>query len=73
MASTAHNLRRQQLGGTATWERGTYLTDGLRLFCVVGADGDAVYLENVRSESLERWSAHQLRPMREVKPCPAPN
>jgi hypothetical protein len=73
MASIAFNLKQQEAARTSTWEMGSYLTDGLRLFCVVGVDGDSVYLENVRSEALERWSSHKLRAMREVKPWPAPN
>lgn len=71
MASTAFKGK-QPDSGPAGWEMGEYLTDGLRLFCIVSVDGDAIYLENVRSEALERWSARQLRAMREVKPWPVP-
>ena len=53
------------------WHVGTYLTDGKRLLCVVGAIGESVQLEDACTDCVENWRlADATDRLREVRPCP---
>jgi hypothetical protein len=54
---------------TAPWRIGTYVTDGVRLLCVVAIEGEELHLEDASTECLERWSLREVvTSLRKVAP-----
>jgi hypothetical protein len=71
MPTTAFN-RRPQPSPVCPWDIGVYLTDGQRLFYVVGVVEEMLQLEDSASECIESWALRQaVASLQEVKPCPA--
>jgi hypothetical protein len=62
------DLRHQPRAQVAPWKIGTYLTDGVRLFCVTEVEERHLCLEDASTECLERCPLDQAEAsMREVE------
>jgi hypothetical protein len=62
------DLRQQPRAQVASWKIGTYLTDGVRLFCVTGVEERHLCLEDAATDCVERCPADQAEAsMREVE------
>jgi hypothetical protein len=71
MSSTVSKLGQPGDVQTAPWHIGTYLTDGLRLLCVIDVGGKELQLEDACTYCLERWPLEKaVVSMREVRPQP---
>jgi hypothetical protein len=68
MSPQLSDLRRRAHAQVAPWKIGTYLTDGVRLFCVTEMEERHLCLEDASTECLERCPLDQAEAsMREVE------
>jgi hypothetical protein len=70
MSRAIFNLPHPTRPGAVLWQEGVYVTDGRRLLWIARIEGENIYLEDVCTECLEQWKAHEvMASLREVKPC----
>jgi hypothetical protein len=70
MSRAIFNLPHPTRAGAVLWQEGVYVTDGRRLLWIARIEGENIYLEDVCTECLEQWEAHEvMASLREVKPC----